>query len=87
MARTVAFRERVKHFFTYLTKDRKQFMPVALETCSKLIKSDRLYLKLHYKYSFGKKLNLEAPTTYNEKIQWLKLYCRKPIFTKMVDKH
>jgi hypothetical protein len=30
--------------------------------------------------------NLESPKTFNEKIQWLKLYDRKPEYTQMVDK-
>ena len=35
----------------------------------------------------GKKLTLTAPQTFNEKLQWLKLYDRKPIYTTMVDKY
>ena len=34
----------------------------------------------------GKELNLDTPQTFNEKLQWLKLYNRKPIMTDMVDK-
>ena len=32
------------------------------------------YLKKIYKYKMGKKLNLEKPKLFSEKIQWLKLY-------------
>lgn len=49
--------------------------------------SDEKYLKLRYKCIMGKELNLENPITYNEKLQWLKLYDRKPEYTKMVDKY
>ena len=49
--------------------------------------SDEKYLKMVYKMSFHKKLNLENPQSFTEKIQWLKLYDRKPIYTKMVDKY
>ncbi|OJF91870.1 glycosyl transferase [Alkalibacterium sp. 20] len=35
----------------------------------------------------GEKLDLEAPKTYNEKIQWLKLYDRKEAYTQQVDKY
>ena len=35
----------------------------------------------------GKKLDLENPQTFNEKLQWLKLYDRKGEYTKMVDKY
>jgi uncharacterized small protein (DUF1192 family) len=36
---------------------------------------------------YGIKINLKNPKTYNEKLQWLKLYDRKPIYTIMVDKY
>ncbi len=49
--------------------------------------SDEEYLKLKYNIVFGKPLNLETPITYNEKLQWVKLYDRKPIYTEMVDKY
>ena len=35
----------------------------------------------------GKKINLNNPTSFNEKLQWLKLYDRKDIYTEMVDKY
>lgn len=34
----------------------------------------------------GKKLNLKHPVTFNEKLQWLKLYNRHSEYTQMVDK-
>jgi hypothetical protein len=42
---------------------------------------------MEYKAMMGKKLNLRNPQTFNEKIQWLKLHDRKPIYTTMVDKY
>ncbi len=48
---------------------------------------DKLALKIMYKNTFLKKLNLKNPKTFNEKLQWLKLYNRKPEYTKMVDKY
>ena len=47
---------------------------------------DVIYLKAYYHYIFGSKLDLERPSTFNEKLQWLKLYYRKPVLTEMVDK-
>ena len=47
---------------------------------------DRTYLRIMYHAKLGKKLNLANPITYNEKIQWLKLYNRNPQYTMMVDK-
>lgn len=49
--------------------------------------SDETCLKIQYRLSLGKKLNLKNPVTYNEKIQWLKLHDRKPEYTMMVDKY
>ena len=49
--------------------------------------SDVKFLSRKYKYSIGKKLNIENPQTYNEKLQWLKLYDRKTQYTRMVDKY
>lgn len=49
--------------------------------------SDETYLKFLYKNRYHKELNLENPQTFNEKMQWLKLYNRKPEYTNMVDKY
>ena len=49
--------------------------------------SDETYIKISYALKMGRKLNLNNPTTYNEKLQWLKLHDRKPIYTTMVDKY
>lgn len=48
---------------------------------------DRIYLKWMFRLKMGKKLNLDNPISYNEKLQWLKLYDRRPEYTKMVDKY
>lgn len=49
--------------------------------------SDDTYLSMLYRIKMGKPLNLAAPQTYNEKIQWLKIYDRRPEYTMMVDKY
>lgn len=48
---------------------------------------DKIYLKLSYYFVMGKSLNLKNPKTFNEKLQWLKLYNRKPEYTALVDKY
>ena len=63
---------------------RELYLP--FEAITRLI-PDELYLKLIYRIRMGKKLNLKEPQTYNEKLQWIKLYDRKPIYTTMVDKY
>lgn len=47
---------------------------------------DKLYLQMMYWLHLGIKLNLKNPKTFNEKLQWLKLYNHKPEYTIMVDK-
>jgi len=47
---------------------------------------DKLFLKIKYFLVTEKHLNLKEPKTFNEKLQWLKLYDRKSTYTKMVDK-
>ncbi|MBD5454882.1 MAG: glycosyl transferase [Lachnospiraceae bacterium] len=47
---------------------------------------DKYYLRIMYRFKTGKKLNLDHPQTFNEKLQWLKLYDRRPEYTVMVDK-
>lgn len=49
--------------------------------------NDKVYLKMLFPLYTGYKLDLKNPRTYNQKLQWLKLYYRKPIMTKMVDKY
>lgn len=48
---------------------------------------DSWYVKREYKGYFGRKLNLKNPKSFNEKINWIKLYERKPFMTKLVDKY
>lgn len=45
------------------------------------------YVKIYYEYYTGKKLNLENPVEFNEKIQWLKVFYHPPILTQLVDKY
>lgn len=47
---------------------------------------DKLFLETIFPMRVGYKLNFANPQTYNEKLQWLKLYDRRPEYTQMVDK-
>ena len=48
---------------------------------------DKKYLIRQYKMMMGLDLNLENPQRFTEKIQWLKLYNRRPEYTSMADKY
>lgn len=61
----------------------------ALRVCKKLkplFPSEELYLKARFRLEMGYGLDLKNPKTFSEKIQWLKLYNRRPEYTTMVDK-
>lgn len=46
----------------------------------------RTAIKMMYRYRFGKKLDLDHPRTYNEKLQWLKVNDIHPEYGRLVDK-
>ena len=48
---------------------------------------DDVYLKIAYRIRMGKKLDLNNPQCFTEKLQWIKLNDRKEIYHKMVDKY
>jgi hypothetical protein len=62
--------------------DRKliKYLPYCLFT-------DKLYAKERYYNTFGRKLNLKFPRSFNEKIQWLKLYKREKRLSTLADKY
>lgn len=47
----------------------------------------KIYTRISYEYYTGKKLDLENPIEFNEKIQWLKVYYHPRILTQLVDKY
>ena len=49
--------------------------------------NDETIIRAKYKLRTGKELDLVNPQSFNEKLQWLKLYDRKDIYTTMVDKY
>ena len=56
-----------------------------LRKYSRHISSEK-YLKLLFPLRTGYKLDLENPVTFNQKLQWLKLYDQDPRYSEMVDK-
>lgn len=48
---------------------------------------DEVYIRRVFKYSLGYEPDLEHPKTFNEKLNWLKLHDRKPLYTRIVDKY
>lgn len=49
--------------------------------------SDERFLKESFRHFGGKELDLDDPKSFNEKLQWLKLHDRRPVYTTMADKY
>lgn len=62
-----------RFFFRHLRKMR--FLP------------PKIYVKIHYEYFTGKKLNLVNPKDFNAKIEWYKVFFRPKILTQLADKY
>lgn len=48
---------------------------------------DSIWIRLQFRRKFGRWPNLKNPRTFSEKIQWLKLHDRNPLYSKLVDKY
>ena len=48
---------------------------------------DKLYISLLYRKNVGRWPSLSHPCTFTEKLQWLKLHDRNPLYSILVDKH
>lgn len=60
---------------------------VMLEKFAPFISNDRKYIKVKYWLRLGSLCDLDNPKTFQEKLQWIKLNDRKPIYHQMVDKY
>lgn len=63
----------------------KKLVLWTLNRCAKLL-PDKLYLKLKFRLHMNKWMDFDNPQTFNEKLQWLKLNDRNPLYVSMVDK-
>lgn len=72
--------------FTYIKNPAKVIYYFGVRGRMRFI-PDRLYLQTCYHAKMGRTLNLTNPTTFTEKLQWLKLYNKNPEYIKMVDKY
>lgn len=74
---------RIKHYI-----HNPRFIKIwMLSHIAPFIKDDVKFIKMKWKLHMDYPLNLDNPKTFNEKLQWLKLYNRRPEYTAMVDKY
>lgn len=76
-----------KNTLELLKEDPKRLFQMMADNRLLMWMPDSLFLKISYRLKLNKKLNLDKPKTFNEKLQWLKLNDRKPVYTTMVDKY
>ncbi len=72
--------------FSYKKKNKKYKKIYAKRFKGLTEEEIRYCLEVQFKKATGYELNLDNPQTFNEKIQWLKLYYRDPLMTKCADK-
>lgn len=77
----------IKTIWRYLSNSNFRFRANATKLHLYKNMPDKTMLDKLYVTYFNKHINWNNPRTFNEKIQWLKLYDRKPIYTTMVDKY
>lgn len=70
-----------------LVKQPTVVLKVLLDKDWSRVLSDKTYLQWMYRLKLGKKLDLQQPKGFNEKLQWLKLYDRRPAYITMADKY
>lgn len=69
----------------FLTDSEFRFSVLACHGYVKKMPSEE-FVKRLYRFKMGRELNLENPQTYTEKLQWLKLFDHREVYTRMVDK-
>ena len=78
---------RRKCLFQSKARNSKASIGTTMNEFIKRFIPDLIYLKIRFKNLMGKPLNLRSPKTFNEKLQWLKLYNHNPLYTTLVDKY
>lgn len=74
---------RTKHF---IENPSRMLTKLMVRHCPELV-PDKQYIQYLWEQVMDYPLDLKNPRTFNEKLQWLKLYDRKPEYTTMVDKY
>lgn len=77
---------KIKTAVDLLRNNRGEFVASLVENCSFLF-PDKAYLSIMFKYRMGYSIDWSNPKSYSEKLQWLKLYDRNPLYTTLVDKY
>lgn len=87
----MAWLSRKAQTFLKLVRCRRNEIPVAIfNNLARTGIFDRMndaeFLRLSFRLNTGQSLDLSNPRTFNEKLQWLKIHDRNPMYTQLVDK-
>lgn len=77
---------RLKKIIKYLTNKQYRFLVNAAAGRYNCL-CDEAYLRKKYRAKMGREIDLDNPRTFNEKLNWLKLYYRNPLYPILADKH
>lgn len=75
----------IKKIWLHLFKDPKSLLVIIWNYMVPFV-SDKLFLRVKFKLLVGYWPDLDNPTSFNEKLNWLKLNDKRDEYTKMVDK-
>lgn len=76
---------KIKNVLKRFVKNKEKRHRLIIKTTSWI--PDALYLRILYLFICKSWLSFRKPKTYNEKLQWYKLYYRSPLMTKCADKY
>ena len=82
----MSFTVKLKKIARFLLDGDYRFLVLAGRGKKASLPAD-VFVKKMYRIQTGRELNLENPTLYTEKLQWLKLYDHRPEYTTLVDKY
>ena len=82
----MSFGTKAKKIWRFLLDSDYRFLVAAGRGWKANVPAEQ-FLAENYRILMGRKLNLDNPKTYTEKLQWLKLYDHRPEYTTMVDKY
>ena len=83
---------KIERILYYVKYNKKMFVYRIIQKIIKtkairMLVPSKFHIKIDYYIRIEKNNNFKNPITFNEKLQWLKLYDRKQEYIKMVDKY
>lgn len=81
-----SIKQLIKAVFKFIINNQYRRRIITISGIYNRLNDEKYIPKIYYAYT-GRKLDLNHPVMFNEKLQWLKLYDRNPLYTIMADKY